>query len=459
MEWSESFKNKIKSTVERINSLFTSNDINNSIITLDFTFFFPEDKQKEETNEWNVLIYQYAPDEYVTLLDKLREEYGDKFAKFPDKTKVVADLNNESANNNLTLKFQNPKDYKKETLNTDDFTPEDWRNDLSKKNFGGASIVVSREYKHERYDYNIQAGVYLILKKKFGCFTNSTYEIENKNKASIDAINGNDTNKKVVKDIWLILENLLFDEMFEIVVEKFQKIVSEKEEIERLRNVSASTHVIKTTINGLFAPSLNSLLQEENVDPRIKELQTAKEKFIKYAEVINLMSKLSSPYEDEIEIKESLTRSELFTENEKGLGNIKSVLNEIIALRERNPLYAKLTFVCNKDSLSEKAFVYANEYYPAKSFYELLLLTIIENVVEHGAADDGKLTVTMNLFEKEITFVNKSKPNSKKEFRGEDMTGNFRVFRTILNRLELGEFNISNENGEFKVTLKTKENG
>lgn len=251
----------------------------------------------------------------------------------------------------------------------------------------------------------------------------------------------------------------LYEEAVGVFLPKHVEKIKQDEEIERLRNVSASTHVIKTTINGLFAPPLNSLLQEDQVDPRIEELQTAKEKFIKYAEVINLMSKLSSTYEDEIEIKKSLTGSGLFTKNKKEAGNIGSVLNEIIALRERNPSLTKLTFLSGKGNLSENVFVYANEYYPAKSFYELLLLTIIENVVKHGAADDGKLTVTMNLSAMEITFANCPKPNSKNEIRVEDMTGNFRVFYTILNRLKLGEFNVSNYNNEFKVTLKALENG
>ncbi len=253
-------------------------------------------------------------------------------------------------------------------------------------------------------------------------------------------------------------KTFLYEEAVGVFLPKQVEKIKQDEEIERLRNVSASTHVIKTAINGLFAPPLNSLLQEAKIDPRIKELQTAKEKFLKYAEVVNLMSKLSSSYKDEIEIKKSLIGSELFTENKKELGNIKSVLDEIIALRERNPSLTKLTFVSHGGNLSESSFIYANEYYPAKSFYELLLLTIIENVVKHGSADDGKLTVTMNISDKEITFVNKPKPNSKKEIRVEDMTGNFRVFHTILNRLDLGEFSIKVDS-EFKVTLKAKENG
>jgi len=222
--------------------------------------------------------------------------------------------------------------------------------------------------------------------------------------------------------------------------------------------VSASTHVIKTTINGLFAPSLNSLLQGTNVDARILELDKAKSKLLKYAEVINLITKLSSNHKDNESIKESLTGSGLFTINEGELGEIKSILTEILELRKNDPSLTALTFTMNDKSLAKNVFVYENEYYPAKSFYELLLLTIIENVVKHGATDDGKLTVSMNLSEKEIIFVNKPKPNSKKEIRAEDMTGNFRVFHTILNKLGLGTFTVNNENSEFKVTLNAKEN-
>ncbi len=259
------------------------------------------------------------------------------------------------------------------------------------------------------------------------------------------------------RKVWLSKASkaFLYEEAIGVFLPKRVEKIKQDEEIERLRNVSASTHVIKTTINGLFAPPLNSLLQEDNVDHRVKELQKAKEKFIKYAEVINLMSKLSSPYKDEIEVKKSLTGSELFTEKKEELGNIKSVLSEIVTLRESNPSLTNLTFILNNGSLSETAFVYANEYYPAQAFYELLLLTIIENVVKHGAADDGKLTVSINLSEKEIIFINKPKPNSKKEIRVEDMTGNFRVFYTILKKLNLGDFSVDNEDW-FKVTLKAE---
>lgn len=245
--------------------------------------------------------------------------------------------------------------------------------------------------------------------------------------------------------------------IYRIVSQTAIEKIKQDEEIERLRNVSASTHVIQTTIRGLFAPPLNSLLGENDIDLRILELQKAKNKFIKYAEVINLMSKLSSSFKDENEIKKSLKGSDLFTVNKQEIGDIKSVCDEIIVLRQSDPSLAKLTFTLNNGCLSGKAFVYANEYYPAKSFYELLLLTIIENVVKHGAADDGKLTVTMNLSEKEIAIENKSKPNNKREIRVEDMTGNFRVFHTILTRLGLGTFSVSNDNNVFKVTLKANE--
>lgn len=248
----------------------------------------------------------------------------------------------------------------------------------------------------------------------------------------------------------------LYEEAIGVFLPEHVEKIKQDEEIERLRNVSASTHVIKTTINGLFAPALNSLLQGTNVDARILELDKAKSKLLKYAEVINLITKLSSNHKDGESIKESLTGSGLFTKNESKLGEIQSILTEILELRKNDPSLTALTFTMNDKSLQKNVFVYENEYYPAKSFYELLLLTIIENVVKHGATDDGKLTVSMNISEEEVIFVNKSKPNSKMEIHAEDMTGNFRVFHTILNKLDLGTFTVNNEKNEFKVTLKAK---
>lgn len=260
---------------------------------------------------------------------------------------------------------------------------------------------------------------------------------------------------------WLYKASKAFlnEEAIGVFLPKHVEKIKQDEEIERLRNVSASTHVIKTTINGLFAPPLNSLLQETNVDTRIKELDRAKERLLRYAEVVNLITKLSSNHKDFEGIKESLSGSGLFTINENKRGEIKSILSEILELRKSDPSLTSLTFISNNENLAKEVFVYENEYYPAQSFYELLLLTIIENVVKHGATDEGKLTVIMNISDKQITFSNKPKPNSKRKIHVEDMTGNFRVFHTILNRLDLGTFSVSNDNSEFKVTIKAKENG
>lgn len=257
---------------------------------------------------------------------------------------------------------------------------------------------------------------------------------------------------------WLaeILKVFLYEEAVGFFLPRHVAKIKQDEEIERLRNVSASTHVIKTTINGLFAPCLNSLLQETRVDARISELDRAKSKLLKYAEVINLITKLSSNHKDDEGIKESLTASGLFTNKLHELGEIRSILSEILELRKSDSSLTALTFSLKGHSLSKDAFVYEEEYYPARSFFELLLLTIIENVVKHGATDDGKLTVSMNLSKKEITFVNKPKPNSKKEILPEDMTGNFRVFHTILTQLRLGTFTVINDGSQFKVTLKAE---
>lgn len=84
------------------------------------------------------------------------------------------------------------------------------------------------------------------------------------------------TKRKLMKNELSFIDLLLYRVVGQTAVEK----VREHEEIERLRNVSASTHVIKTTINGLFTPTLNSLLNEDIIDDRVKELNIAKKKLL-----------------------------------------------------------------------------------------------------------------------------------------------------------------------------------
>lgn len=238
----ELFKKNIEQTTSTINNLFKNQEIDNCVITLDFTFFFPE---QNSNDKWNVHIFQYAPQEYTDLLKCLYIDAGDKFAKFDDKTKVVRDLNDQPSKINKII-FQNPQEYNNQVLNTKNFTPKDWHNDLISKNFGGASIVVSKEFNKD--NYHIQAGVYLILAKKIGCFQLDTFETGDN---SIEKIE--DTiNKDIVKNIWAYLENLLFDEMFELVINKFKNIESEKEQIERERNFHVGmAHYIKNSMTGL----------------------------------------------------------------------------------------------------------------------------------------------------------------------------------------------------------------
>lgn len=248
LEWSESFKKGITTTISRIDDIFKDSCIDNSVNTLDFTFFFPE---HEDKSKWNILIYQYAPREYVKILDSLYEKNGFTYAKFADKTKVVKDLNSSRGSTNTQPEFHKPQELNGKILNAVDFTPDEWHGDLERAGFGKASIVVSREYKDEMREYEIQAGVYLILKENFGCFPEDTYESKNDGR-SIDDITGHDEIRKVVKEIWLILENLLFDEMFEILVGKFKSTEIEREHIKLKRNQQRTiNHYLRPIFTGI----------------------------------------------------------------------------------------------------------------------------------------------------------------------------------------------------------------
>lgn len=426
-------QNQISSIWSRTDTFLKKHD-DNCLLLFDFTTVSHYDNGSIKIKS----IYQYKIKDYPKLLDEYF--YGHGYS-IPEPNEVELSFYSISDANVVAL--DNPKEeiYDPGTVtNTKTVKLDTWYEFVKKKKMAGQCWTLFKHFfNNDESKERIEVGVYILLKNSFPSDENDKNKIK-------DFIH-----YEVLKFLW--------DKGLEYFSNSYIEKIKQDEELERLRNVSASAHVFKTTINGLFAPSLNSLLQETNVDPRILELEKVKSKLLKYAEVVNLMTKLSSKYKDKVAIKESLTGSGLFTMNPNEIGKIKSVYEEILKLRKEDSSLTALTFEINQEALAKDVFVYEDEYYPTKSFYELLLLTIIENAVEHGANDDGKLTVIMNLFENEITFVNKPKPNSKKEIRKEDMTGNFRVFRTILNRLELGEFDVSNNNDEFKVTLKTKENG
>ena len=268
-------------------------------------------------------------------------------------------------------------------------------------------------------------------------------------------------NRQLTSDEVAFINLILYRIVSQMASERMKEDLIRDKEIEDLKNVSASSHVIKTTVNGLFGPPLNSLLQESTVDPRIVELQTAKEKILDYAEVTNLVTKLSSDKIEKNEIQDALASSSLFTLQADDLPEIDELLKSIKEGRNNDPNSVDLSFEIEMidGGLAKEVFKYG-KYHLSRSFYELLLLTIIENVIKHGATNRaGELTVSMYVSKDQILFINKPKPNSKQDLEVEDMTDNFRVFHTVFSKLNLGVFVVTNDGKEFKVLLKANENG
>lgn len=244
--------------------------------------------------------------------------------------------------------------------------------------------------------------------------------------------------------------------IFRIVSQTTIDNVRRDEEIERLKNISATTHVIKTTTNGLLGPPLNSLLQEDIVDPRILDISSAKEKILKYTDTINLITKLLTIEANDpnfkTKINELLDENFYFT-NKTFKIDVPKIRDEILKSFKNDPSGHTLIF---EDIISESEpdFMTYDKYKLSESFYEFLLLTIIENVIKHGESDiDGNYKLKMEIDSEFIRFTNRPKAGTKKELNTNDMTGNFRVLLVILQNMKIAHLNIEKNHTKFSIEL------
>jgi hypothetical protein len=231
----------------------------------------------------------------------------------------------------------------------------------------------------------------------------------------------------------------------------------ETKKIELLKNISISTHSIKTGINGLLSPPLNSLEQSKALhnDPWIQEALKARDRVLAFTGFINLMSKLSSKDLNRKEIRDTLIRSGLFCVTQKSYP-LSERLKEILDLQQRDKNRMKVITPGNINIEIDETYFAYDDLSPAEPFYELLLLTVVENCIKHGVKNikTGKITLDMiyNQTEKLIGFSNLA--SEKFMLNYSNSTGNINMFFILFEKLNLGNFECYSD-GKFFMNIRS----
>lgn len=219
-----------------------------------------------------------------------------------------------------------------------------------------------------------------------------------------------------------------------------------------LKSISASAHAIKTTINTLMSAPLNSLKSDYSNDYRIDLLAEVKETLLLNAELVNLLSKLSiSTYSTQSKEK-ALLDSKLFDTNKREI-DLYNLIQNKIKIRALDKTQA-LKDICltNKQAISIKSdFLSFNALNPSERFFEMIVLTVIENCSSHGYSVNNVIELTVKVSSNELSFSNKP----KQAYNNEPLTGNLRIIDSILQLLDLGrvEIRLDTNNDIFYTTI------
>lgn len=218
--------------------------------------------------------------------------------------------------------------------------------------------------------------------------------------------------------------------------------IKEVEMIESLSHVSVSTHAIKTAINGLLSPPLNSLWQTDKFrnEYSLKVALKSRDKLLALTEVINLMSKLTSQRLNDQELRSALISSNLFSPYKMKYA-LTAKLRELFILQKTNLQETAIRIREDVEVILDSDFLAYGELFPTELFYELLLLTVVENCIKHGYVDKNEdfITLTITYTERTVSFSNRPKRADTFSLDLKNATGNLRLFYALVLRLQLGE--------------------
>jgi len=256
---------------------------------------------------------------------------------------------------------------------------------------------------------------------------------------------------------WYIIANKIFKD---VILNDIEEMKDFENELNSLRDISMSTHAIKTMVNGLLNPPLSSLKQDPSFEQNLQldvAIQ-AKRKIIGLAEIINLISKLSANNNCESIAEKDLEKSGLFSHISEKV-SFSKILEGIQETRKLDKNLTEIVFNYKVHFELPDDFLQYRNVKLNSLFFEIYLLTAMENCVEHGIVNrDGKCYVNM-LFdssEKSLVITNQAKYRTMEEVK---MRGNFRLFQIILGNLKIGRFTptqeIINDKLHFQIILKS----
>lgn len=242
-----------------------------------------------------------------------------------------------------------------------------------------------------------------------------------------------------------------------IADKKLKKQKIDEANVTYLKGMSATTHALKTTLNTVFSAPLNSLKSDLRDDLRVQLISDAKETLLLNAEVVNLLSKLNiTTYSEESKIK-ALKESGLFEAGQTPV-NLKALIESRLNIwhmdKSGSLKEISLDFNCNTEI--NKNFLQFQDVSPTERFYEMIILTVIENCNRHANSNDFMVKLRVEMDEHTITFINKLKPNGV-NFNHKELSGNYLILNSILKNLNIGHVTLGSENNNFFIKI-TAEN-
>lgn len=264
------------------------------------------------------------------------------------------------------------------------------------------------------------------------------------------------TNEVINYQLLLTIDLLIYRIASHMAIEKNK----EADKIENLKLVSNSIHSIKTGTNILLSPALNSLAQMDDLKDNhlIKIALAARDQLLAITEIINLISKLSSKNLTNLQKKEELTNSGLFS-TRKHVINLSEKLQEIIDLNSKDRTKAKIILEGDKNIILDETFLSYEEANPTELFYLFFLITIFENCIKHGKKDVKTMTIKVKVqFDAEkkiIEFKNQSKSENDFELTFANSTGYINFLFFIFRELKFGEIKCVSKNKVFTIEIRS----
>lgn len=266
------------------------------------------------------------------------------------------------------------------------------------------------------------------------------------------------TTKPMSEDLvfrWSLIASKVFKDIILNELDKF-------EEYKKNVGISVTLHQIKTFVEGVLDSPINKLdssMPSLKSNPDFIKLIKGRNDIVNTANIINLITKLSTKKKSEIVDKKDLLGSSYFSESK--IASIQPIIEEIIELRKLDS--RKKTVLITTNGCEEiDDFLKCGSTYPSELFFKLFLLTVVENTANYGKEIDNVRQLELKYDTAKKCLVARNIPENACDPlpKKNKLTGNFKAFDIILDTLEIGqlEFDKENEDGVSYFVTRLKSN-